>query len=231
MVLTPFERNIEIWRQLWHVVEKSDLIVQILDARNPLLFRNEDLELYVNEINLKNQKLFESVASNDSPSLKRNLLLLNKADFLTLKQREMWCQYFNKEKIHIVFWSAVDLDDDRLSNVSNAKIEEESEPNDTDTNIEVKTAGIETDVHSSDSEDEFDSTNSNDDDSEYETVDDEEDEKCYQVDSNLKCSDSKFTGENSAKVLTRAELLEYFKEMKKAMHNRKELFTIGKVSL
>lgn len=37
--ITPFERNIEVWRQLWRVVEKSEIVVQILDGRNPLLYR------------------------------------------------------------------------------------------------------------------------------------------------------------------------------------------------
>jgi hypothetical protein len=26
IVLTPFEKNIDIWRQLWRVVERSDLV-------------------------------------------------------------------------------------------------------------------------------------------------------------------------------------------------------------
>lgn len=39
--ITPFERNIEVWRQLWRVVERSDVVVQIVDARNPLLYRFE----------------------------------------------------------------------------------------------------------------------------------------------------------------------------------------------
>ena len=47
LLMTPFERNIEVWRQLWRVIERSDLVVQIVDARNPLLFRCEDLERYV----------------------------------------------------------------------------------------------------------------------------------------------------------------------------------------
>ncbi|KAM5380584.1 hypothetical protein ACJA88_004913 [Fusarium oxysporum] len=46
LLMTPFERNLEVWRQLWRVIERSDLIVQIVDARNPLLFRSEDLESY-----------------------------------------------------------------------------------------------------------------------------------------------------------------------------------------
>ena len=49
----------------------SDVVVQIVDARNPLLFRCEDLEAYVTEA---------------GPS-KKNILLLNKADLLTPEQR------------------------------------------------------------------------------------------------------------------------------------------------
>uniref|UniRef100_A0A8C1XUA0 Large subunit GTPase 1 homolog n=1 Tax=Cyprinus carpio TaxID=7962 RepID=A0A8C1XUA0_CYPCA len=44
LILTPFERNLDFWRQLWRVIERSDVVVQIVDARNPLLFRCPDLE-------------------------------------------------------------------------------------------------------------------------------------------------------------------------------------------
>ncbi|CAJ0640230.1 5281_t:CDS:2, partial [Entrophospora sp. SA101] len=71
-LLTPFERNIEVWRQLWRVIERSDLVVQIVDARNPLFFRSIDLEKYVKEIDEK----------------KKNLLLINKADLLTILANE-----------------------------------------------------------------------------------------------------------------------------------------------
>ncbi len=70
-LLTPFEKNLEVWRQLWRVIERSDVVVQIVDARNPLLFRCTDLEKYVKEVD-KNKK---------------NILLINKADLLTMKQR------------------------------------------------------------------------------------------------------------------------------------------------
>ncbi|XP_063080354.1 large subunit GTPase 1 homolog isoform X2 [Cavia porcellus] len=43
LILTPFERNLDFWRQLWRVIERSDVVVQIVDARNPLLFRCQDL--------------------------------------------------------------------------------------------------------------------------------------------------------------------------------------------
>ncbi|KAF3901769.1 hypothetical protein AA313_de0203482 [Arthrobotrys entomopaga] len=90
LLLTPFERNLEVWRQLWRVIERSDLVVQIVDARNPLHFRSEDLENYVKEIDEK----------------KKNLLLVNKADMMTLKQRQAWAEYFEKEGVDYKFFSA-----------------------------------------------------------------------------------------------------------------------------
>ena len=88
--MTPFERNIEVWRQLWRVIERSDLVVQIVDARHPLMFRSEDLENYVKEVDPK----------------KRNLLLVNKADMMTLSQRESWADYFEEVGINYKFFSA-----------------------------------------------------------------------------------------------------------------------------
>jgi large subunit GTPase 1 len=90
LLMTPFERNLEVWRQLWRVIERSDLVVQIVDARNPLLFRSEDLEKYVKHVG-------ES---------KKNLLLINKADMLTLEQRQAWADYFEKADIAYTFFSA-----------------------------------------------------------------------------------------------------------------------------
>jgi len=90
LLMTPFERNIEVWRQLWRVIERSDLVVQIVDARNPLLFRSEDLEKYVKEVDPK----------------KRNLLLVNKADMMTEEQRRQWADYFNDQGINYKFFSA-----------------------------------------------------------------------------------------------------------------------------
>lgn len=90
LLMTPFERNIEVWRQLWRVIERSDLVVQIVDARNPLLFRSEDLEKYVKEVDSK----------------KNNLLLVNKADMMTPSQREAWADYFENSGINYKFFSA-----------------------------------------------------------------------------------------------------------------------------
>lgn len=42
--MTPYETNIDIWRQLWICVDTAELLCIILDARNPLFFKNDDLE-------------------------------------------------------------------------------------------------------------------------------------------------------------------------------------------
>eukprot|EP00808_Paulinella_micropora_P014118 g6449.t1 len=89
--LTPFEKNIQVWKQLWRVLERSDVVVQILDARNPLLFRSPDLEAYISEINPQ----------------KRCVLLLNKADYLSKEARRSWRKYFETQGVDCVFFSAV----------------------------------------------------------------------------------------------------------------------------
>ncbi|KAM5342559.1 hypothetical protein ACJ41O_013525 [Fusarium nematophilum] len=90
LLMTPFERNLEVWRQLWRVIERSDLIVQIVDARNPLLFRSEDLESYVKAVDPR----------------KENLLLINKADMMTTKQRKAWAKHLREAGISYRFFSA-----------------------------------------------------------------------------------------------------------------------------
>uniref|UniRef100_A0A0M3K1E5 60S ribosomal protein L27 n=1 Tax=Anisakis simplex TaxID=6269 RepID=A0A0M3K1E5_ANISI len=92
LVLTPFERNLELWRQLWRVIERSDIVVQIVDARNPLLFRNADLESYVKECD----------------PAKHNIILINKADLLTDRQIDLWRKWFLQNNIDVIFWSALE---------------------------------------------------------------------------------------------------------------------------
>ncbi|XP_026276141.1 large subunit GTPase 1 homolog [Frankliniella occidentalis] len=108
LLLTPYEKNLEFWRQLWRVVERSDVIVQIVDARNPLLFRCADLEAYAKEV---------------SPN-KLNLILINKADFLTEKQREAWAEYFTSISVGVAFFSATlaaDEDEDENNTDKDSK--------------------------------------------------------------------------------------------------------------
>ena len=100
---TPFERNLDFWRQLWRVVERSDIVAQIVDARNPLLFFTEDLYAYCSEF--ENPKKF--------------FLLINKADFLTEDLRKMWASYFNERNIKFKFFCA--LNTDQGSSIDNSQ--------------------------------------------------------------------------------------------------------------
>lgn len=90
LVLTPFEKNLDIWRQLWRVVERSDLLVMVVDARDPLFYRCPDLEAYAREVD----------------EHKKTLLLVNKADLLPFSVRKKWAQYFHDNGILFLFWSA-----------------------------------------------------------------------------------------------------------------------------
>lgn len=90
-VLTPFERNLEFWRQLWRVIEKADVVAQVLDARNPLFFRCRDLERYVGEVD----------------PVKKSVVIINKSDFLTRQERESWVRYFQKQNVDVLFFSAI----------------------------------------------------------------------------------------------------------------------------
>ncbi|KAL3925355.1 MAG: hypothetical protein SGILL_000464 [Bacillariaceae sp.] len=76
--VTPFEKNIEIWKQLWRVMERCSCIVQIVDARNPLFYLSKDLKKYAT------QELGKPM-----------LLLINKSDYLSPLQRKAWHEYFS----------------------------------------------------------------------------------------------------------------------------------------
>jgi large subunit GTPase 1 len=88
--VTPFEKNIEVWRQLWRVMEKSDLIIQIVDARNPLFYYSRDLLAYAGEL---------------SPP-KPMVILVNKSDYLSAAQRREWAAYFLRQGWQGLFFSA-----------------------------------------------------------------------------------------------------------------------------
>lgn len=221
LVLTPFERNIEIWRQLWRVVDKSQLVVQILDARDPLLFRNEDLEQYVGEVASKSHlsTSTSTLSSKNDENRKLNLLILNKADHLTEKQRKIWCDYFTERKVRIVFWSALDPEEENKEKLTETVIKEGSEENLEDEEESCSNADKEAKP-----ENDEESCENADDDEEYSTVDDEEEEE--KVEQVVATS----TELNSPKVLNRLELLEYFTMMKNEIcKETNDVFTIGMV--
>jgi large subunit GTPase 1 len=65
-------------------------VVTVVDARNPLFYRCEDLEDFVREVNVH----------------KRTMLLLNKADLLPDTVRRSWARYLKSRGIAFLFWSA-----------------------------------------------------------------------------------------------------------------------------
>jgi large subunit GTPase 1 len=78
MGVTPFEKNLEIWRQLWRVMERCSIVVQVVDARNPLFYLSKDLKEYATK-----------------ELGKPMLLLVNKSDYLTPLQRQAWHQFLS----------------------------------------------------------------------------------------------------------------------------------------
>ena len=89
--ITPYEKNIEVWKQLWMTVEKSQLLFQIVDGRNPLYYRCPDLEKYIKEVD---------------PN-KQSVLIVNKADLMNKEIRKNWADYFKTNNIKYIFFSAI----------------------------------------------------------------------------------------------------------------------------
>ncbi|XP_066503867.1 large subunit GTPase 1 homolog [Hoplias malabaricus] len=232
LILTPFERNLDFWRQLWRVIERSDIVVQIVDARNPLLFRCPDLEKYVKEVS----------------SHKVNMLLLNKADLLTREQRRAWARYFQKEGIRAVFWSALaeaerleaeergeHVDDEELSDtgceeaaeytpVSNSRtktpseeskaVKNENDDNEEDFEEEEEGATAEG-FHNCTSEADWQTCS--------EASGDEEEEE------ELKASSDRSSFYNSSRLLRKDELLEMFKSTHPGPRCKEDHLTVGLV--
>jgi large subunit GTPase 1 len=88
--ITPFEKNLEVWRQLWRVCDRSDLIVQVVDGRNPLMYFTADLKKYLTEMR----------------PARPMLLLVNKSDLLSEYQRLQWAKHFRKLNVFFIFYSA-----------------------------------------------------------------------------------------------------------------------------
>eukprot|EP00941_MAST-03F_sp_MAST-3F-sp1_P000715 g715.t1 len=71
-------------------MERSDVIIQVIDARNPMLYYCPDLIEYANTID----------------PLKKTLLVLNKADYLTAELRLRWAKKLHSLGLSFVFFSA-----------------------------------------------------------------------------------------------------------------------------
>ncbi|ELR25337.1 GTPase of unknown function subfamily protein [Acanthamoeba castellanii str. Neff] len=77
--LNYFEHNLEVWRQLWRVIERSDILVIVADARHPLFHFPPSLYSYV----AKDHK-------------KPIMLVLNKIDLVPEDVLHQWVEYFEK---------------------------------------------------------------------------------------------------------------------------------------
>lgn len=100
VLLTPYEKNLQVWRQLWRVVERADVVLQLVDARNPLVYRCPDFEKYVS-----------STVHSKNGKGKMLIVLLNKADLLTEAQRREWAAYYQERGIQFFFFSAKETRD------------------------------------------------------------------------------------------------------------------------
>ncbi|KAF9041754.1 P-loop containing nucleoside triphosphate hydrolase protein [Hymenopellis radicata] len=72
---TYFERNIEVWRQLWRVTEISQIILVLLDSRCPLLHYPPSLSTYLSQ--------------------KKHILVLTKVDIAGPERVAAWTSYLH----------------------------------------------------------------------------------------------------------------------------------------
>lgn len=105
LLLTPYERNLNVWRQLWRVIERSQLVVQIVDGRNPQMFWARDLDPYTRKMGEREVK-WRSNGTLDCEG-KRSLVLINKADLMDQDQRNKWADFFDNQGVRYAFFSAL----------------------------------------------------------------------------------------------------------------------------
>jgi large subunit GTPase 1 len=99
---TPFEKNLEVWRQLWRVLERSACLLQLVDARNPMFYLSDDLRDYASALG------------------KPMMVLVNKSDYLSPSQRASWREYLIDKGWDPVFFSAV-KEQQKLDAMANRK--------------------------------------------------------------------------------------------------------------
>ncbi|KAG0356873.1 Guanine nucleotide-binding-like protein 1 [Gamsiella multidivaricata] len=106
--LSYFEHNLEVWRQLWRVLEISDIIMIIVDIRHPVIHFPPSLYQYV---------------VND---MKRKLVVVfNKVDLVAPNTLFAWKQYFKEEfpELHIASFSCYPPDPTLINDSSTAALQ------------------------------------------------------------------------------------------------------------
>ncbi|RLN20444.1 hypothetical protein BBJ28_00023961 [Nothophytophthora sp. Chile5] len=72
-----YERNLEVWRQLWRVIERSSILVHLADARCPLLHISDQLMTHI----------------RTAFPWKRVVLVLTKTDLVADERVQKWATY------------------------------------------------------------------------------------------------------------------------------------------
>ncbi|KAI8144636.1 P-loop containing nucleoside triphosphate hydrolase protein [Fennellomyces sp. T-0311] len=94
--LSWFEHNLEVWRQLWRVLEISDIVLVVMDIRHPLLHFPRALYEYVTR------------------DLKRKIVgIFNKVDLVSEFTVFAWTKYFEEQfpELHIACFSCYPRDE------------------------------------------------------------------------------------------------------------------------
>ncbi|KAJ2720570.1 hypothetical protein GGI07_004534 [Coemansia sp. Benny D115] len=75
-----YEKNLEVWRQLWRVVEISDILLMVVDIRHPVLHFPPSLYRYITKT-----------------TGKPLVVVLNKTDLVTANTVAAWKKYFKDQ--------------------------------------------------------------------------------------------------------------------------------------
>lgn len=79
-VMGYFERNLDVWRQLWRVSEVSEILLVLLDVRCPLLHLPTSLQDYVSTLKPR----------------KKCILILTKVDLVPKALANAWKAYLER---------------------------------------------------------------------------------------------------------------------------------------
>ncbi|KAI9998344.1 hypothetical protein PInf_002726 [Phytophthora infestans] len=96
--LNLYERNLEVWRQLWRVVERSSVLVHLADARCPLLHISDQLMTHI----------------RTKFPRKRMMLVLTKTDLVAKNRVQEWSTYLQArygQDIPVLAYSRDKVDD------------------------------------------------------------------------------------------------------------------------
>ncbi|BGP15316.1 hypothetical protein JCM10213_002625 [Rhodosporidiobolus nylandii] len=82
---TFYERNLQVWRQLWRTVEQSDILLVLIDVRFPLLTYPPSLSSYLRS---------PLPTKSKQPTPKPLILVLTKTDLVPRAHTERWKAWF-----------------------------------------------------------------------------------------------------------------------------------------